>query len=260
MFDLLITPAAPYVAFAIACLLMAGLGARRRLVLPIGLVPPAHGWDYRQRLVRGQLAGSLVAALVVAAVLAQNVQGTPRLLALLLAAMSWLYLGLAVPRRPQVAADKRRKAVRRLLPGFIAFLSVSLVGRDTPLLMLRRYTERTDRASPPLREVIAAALEQVHRARVRPFQALHQEAQKTGSRELIDLADALEQAEADGAPLDEVLQRQQTTLQQILDDEFKRLVKRRTMYLLLLVAIAVVVGILMHLLVIFIGSALVGRG
>ena len=74
MFDLLITPAAPYVAFAIACLLMAGLGARRRLVLPIGLVPPAHGWDYRQRLVRGQLAGSLVAALVVAAVLAQNVQ------------------------------------------------------------------------------------------------------------------------------------------------------------------------------------------
>jgi putative copper export protein len=75
-----------------------------------------------------------------------------------------------------------------------------------------------------------------------------------GCRELTDVAEALAQAEAEGAGVETVLAAHQTTLEQILEGEFKRMVRRRSMYLLLMVAISLVVGILINLLFVMTGG------
>ena len=95
---------------------------------------------------------------------------------------------------------------------------------------------------------------------MRPFTALRDQARLSGCRELIDLAEALAQAENEGADVSTTLGQHEQTLLAVLDDEFKRMLKRRTMYLLLLVAIAVVVGILGNLLYVMIGSVLLNGG
>jgi membrane-anchored glycerophosphoryl diester phosphodiesterase (GDPDase) len=51
-----------------------------------------------------------------------------------------------------------------------------------------------------------------------------------------------------------VLAAQQQTLEQVLRDEFTRMLKRRTMYLLLTVAISLVIGILGNLLFVMTGG------
>jgi hypothetical protein len=59
-----------------------------------------------------------------------------------------------------------------------------------------------------------------------------------------------------------VLSAQQATLEQILQGEFKRELRRRTMYLLLMVAVSLVIGILVNLLFIMTrgGEALMQLG
>ncbi|NTW02996.1 MAG: hypothetical protein HGA19_17225, partial [Oscillochloris sp.] len=68
------------------------------------------------------------------------------------------------------------------------------------------------------------------------------------SSDLTDVAEALAQSESEGSPIETVLAAQQATLELILQSEFKRDLRRRTMYLLLMVAISLVVGILINLL------------
>ena len=63
-----------------------------------------------------------------------------------------------------------------------------------------------------------------------------------------ELKKLIEQAEAEGGRIDTVLEAQQATLELILQSEFKRMLRRRTMYLLLMVAVSLVVGILINLL------------
>ncbi|MEI7770503.1 MAG: hypothetical protein WCI67_10965, partial [Chloroflexales bacterium] len=100
----------------------------------------------------------------------------------------------------------------------------------------------------PMRQLVAEALHVGQDRRLRPFAALAAAARPRGCRELTDVAEALAQSEAEGAPVETVLAAQQATLELILQSEFKRDLRRRTMYLLLMVAISLVVGILINLL------------
>lgn len=260
MFNLLLNPGTPFYLVALACLAIA-VGWTRQLVPAVtGLRPIPTVMEQRQRFLLGQLAGGLVSILLLVPALISGATGTPLHLVLALALAAWLYLGLVLPRKPHVAADKRRAAVRRLLPGFVSYVRVARSGYDAPVMILQRYSARTDARSAPLREVTTAALRVMEAERLRPFAALAQQARVTGCRELIDVADLLAQSEREGSSAEQGLAQQELTLAAILDDEFKAMLKRRTLYLLLLVAIAVVVGILGNLLWTMIGSALLTGG
>lgn len=260
MFNLLLNPGAPFYLVALACFLIAAVSLQRLVPTSAGLRPVPTAFDQRQRFLLGQLAGGVLATLLLVPALMGGATGTTFQLALALALAAWLYLGLVLPRKPQVAADKRRVAVRRLLPGFVSYVRVALAGYDAPVVTLERYSTRTDARSAPLREVTTAALRVMEAERLRPFAALAQQARVTGCRELIDVADLLAQAEREGSSAEHGLAQQELTLAAILEDEFKAMLKRRTLYLLLLVAIAVVVGILGNLLWTMVGSALLTRG
>jgi len=99
-----------------------------------------------------------------------------------------------------------------------------------------------------MQALVAEALQTGADLRLRPFAALALAARARGCRELTDVVEALAQAEAEGARVDSVLAAQQETLELILQGEFKRMVRRRTMYLLLMVAVSLVIGILINLL------------
>ena len=113
---------------------------------------------------------------------------------------------------------------------------------------MRRYTDRPHPRLAPMQALVAEALQTGADLRLCPFAALSLVARGRGCRELSDLADALAQAEAEGGRIEQVLAAQQQTLELILQGEFKRMVRRRTMYLLLMVAVSLVVGILVNLL------------
>lgn len=167
---------------------------------------------------------------------------------LALAAASYLGLGVVLPRRPQVQREREAAQLRRLTPGFIAFVRVALGSFEAPIAIMRRYVERPNPALAPMQQLVADALRISLDQRLRPFAALATAAQQRGCRELNDVAAALAQAEAEGGSIETVLAAQQQTLELILQGEFKRMLRRRTLYLLLLVAISLVVGILFNLL------------
>ena len=68
------------------------------------------------------------------------------------------------------------------------------------------------------------------------------------------MAEALAQAESEGSDVQQGLAAHETTLEALLKDEFTRMLKRRTMYLLGLVAVSLVVGILGNLLFVMTGG------
>ena len=68
------------------------------------------------------------------------------------------------------------------------------------------------------------------------------------------MCEALAQAEAEGTDVQQVLAAHEATLEAVLKDEFTRMLKRRTMYLLGLVAVSLVVGILGNLLFVMTGG------
>jgi hypothetical protein len=103
---------------------------------------------------------------------------------------------------------------------------------------------------------MAGALELMHQQRMRPFAAFCQQAYTSGCQVLIDAAEALRDAEEQGTDINQVLARQEVTIRQLQDDAFRRMLKRRTLYLLVLVALSVVIGTLGNLLYIMVGSLL----
>lgn len=254
MLDLLINPGIPSYLVGIAGLLLATAGLQGWQPRVIGLRPIAPASTTRSRFLLGQAGGGLVAFVIILAALATAPNSTTMLLFGCAALAAYLYFGLVLPRKPQVQAEQRRQLIRQLTPGFVSYVRVALAGYDSPAQILERYTGRLDPRSSAMREVTAAALEVMQRQRQRPFAALRDQARITGCRELIDLTEALAQAESEGAPIDKILQQHEQTLMALLDDEFKRMLKRRTMYLLLLVAISVVIGILGNLLYVMVGS------
>jgi hypothetical protein len=255
MIDLLLNPGFPAYLISIAGMLLAVAGMRSLMPQTVGLLPTPSGWPMRTRLLVGQLAGVVIIALLLV-VLVHTSSTLQMVLVGSMALAGYMYFGFVLPRKPLVQAEKRRHQLRLLTPGFISYVRIALAGYESPAQLLERYTARIDKRTTLMREVTSAALEVMQRQRQRPFAALRDQARITGCRELIDLSEALAQAEAEGAPIDKVLQQHEQILLAILDDEFKRMLKRRTMYLLLMVAISVVVGVLGNLLYVMVGSAL----
>ena len=257
MGDLLTTPSAPFFALSIAGVLIAVIGLmqleRARLAW-LGFRALPSRWGMTGRFVLGQAAAIPLAAILLLVALASGAQGTPRLLLLVGALALELYLGIVVPRRPLIQAQRERKRLRTLTPGFVGYVQVALAGYDAPALLLERYVARPAPRLLPMQHLVSEALVLMHEQRMRPFAALRRVARVRGCQELTDVAEALAQAEAEGSDVQGVLAAHATTLEAVLRDEFTRMLKRRTLYLLGLVAISLVVGILGNLLFVITGG------
>ncbi len=258
MFDLLVTAGTPFFALSLAGTLIAVLGLlqleqTRMALAGIRLVPTRHGM--RGRLILGQAAATPLVAVLLLTAYATSAQGATLYLSIGLAAGLWLYVGLVLPRRPIVEAQRAQRRLRQLTPGFVAYVRVALAGYDAPITLLERYVKRPDRRKAVLQAAVAEALGLMETRRLMPFEALRVVARARGCQELVDVAESLAQAEREGSDPQRALAAHEATLLAVLEDEFKRLLKRRTMYLLLLVALSVVIGILGNLLWTMAGSA-----
>ena len=264
MADLLVSPGAPYFALSLAGALIAALaGIRieraRLLITGIRMLPSRRGAGWR--LVIGHAAALPLCAALLLTGLAFGASGRPMTLLVATALAVYLYLGVALPRRPLVRARRENQELRRLTPGFASYVRVALAGYESPMLLLERYVARERLHLRPMQRIAAEALGLARERRLRPFDALRTVARERGCRELTDVAHALAQAEAEGTSPEQALQAHETTLEAVLRDEFSRMLKRRTLWLLLVVAASLVIGILGNLLYVMVaGSSLFGGG
>ncbi|HWQ13901.1 MAG TPA: hypothetical protein VNL77_13970 [Roseiflexaceae bacterium] len=260
----LLSPGAPFVALSLAGALLAAfalsqLERTRVLIAGVRQIPNQRGMA--GRMVIGQAAGIPLAMLLLAIAIAGGTSGMVRLLLFALALGVYLYVGIVLPRKPIVQAQQERHTLRLLTPGFVAYVRVALAGFDSPVQLLERYVARPRERLLPMQQLVAEALTLMSERRMLPFAAVQTVARARGCQELTDVADALAQAESEGTNPQQVLAAHQATLEIILKDEFQRMLKRRTMYLLLMVAISLVVGILANLLWVMVsGSGLLGGG
>lgn len=254
MYDLLIAPGAPYYTMALAGALLALLGAALAERGPQLAGAGAGHLGPGGRLVAGQIAGLAIAATLLGAAAAGGQRGGARDLLISGALAAYLGLGIVLPRRPQVRREREAAELRRLTPGFVSFVRVALGSFEAPLAILRRYARRPQARLAPMQALVAESLQAGADRRLRPFAALAAAARPRGCAELTEVAEALAQAEAEGAPVEAVLAAHQETLELLLQGEFKRMVRRRSMYLLLMVAVSLVVGILLNLLFVMTGG------
>ena len=263
MIDPLLTPGAPYFALSAAGALLAALGVLRHerarlIVLGVRALPGRRGMAARMLL--GQAAALALAGALLLAGLAGGAEGLVRALVLATAAALYLYLGVVAPRRPLTRARRERRDLRRLTPALVSYVRVALAGRESPAALLERYIARPRRRLLPMQMLVAEALGLVRERRLRPFDALRIVARARGCRELTDVAEALAQAEAEGSDVRSALEAHEATLEAILRDEFTRTLKRRTLWLLLVVAASMVIGILGNILFVMVGGSLLYRG
>lgn len=263
--DILVLPGTPFFIAAVGSGLLALLGVlllerRRTRWAGIRLLPSTQGMAGRYLV--GNALGLPLAAVLILTASVSNAQGSLRLLLLAGALSAYLYLALVIPRRPIVQQQRAAANLRRLTPGFISFVRVGLRSFESPLEILRRYVLRPVPRWAPIQDLVTESIALGLDQRLRPFAAVNVVARQRGCRELMDVAEALAQAEAEGGSMLPVLEAQQTTLELILQSEFKRMLRRRTMYLLLMVALALVIGILLNLLFTMTagGSVLFGLG
>lgn len=253
----IVTPGMPFFIAALAGAMLAALGLlllERRQLAIAGMQTAPTTADLSRRYVVGNLAGIPLALALVLLVVATNIQGMTRLLLLGGALALYLYVALVIPRQPLVKQQQEAARLRKLTPGFISFVRVALGSFEAPLDILRRYVARPAKQNALMQELVGEAVSLSLDKRVRPFAALAMVAKERHCRELTDVTEALAQAEAEGGRIDTVLVAQQATLELILQSEFKRMLRRRTMYLLLMVAISLVVGILINLLWVMTGG------
>jgi hypothetical protein len=254
----LLSPGAPWVALSLAGALTAAYGLAQlehthALIAGVRQLPSRRG--VAGRMLLGQAAGIPLAGLLVLIALAGGAVGNMRLWLVALALGLYLYVGVVLPRRPMVQAQRERRKLRLLTPGFVAYVRVALAGYDAPATLLERYASRPRERLLPMQQVVSDALALMHERRLRPFEALRAVARSRGCQELTDVADALAQAEVEGTDPQQVLVAQQLTLEAILKDEFQRMLKRRTMYLLLMVALSLIIGILGNLLYVMVAGS-----
>lgn len=257
MLDLLLVPGASSIALALAGCLIAAVGLlrleRTRAVIQ-GIRTLPTRWGMAGRFALGALAGAPLAGLVALFALASGARGTQRSLLLGMATALYLAVGVVLPRRPLIAAQRARRQLRQLTPGLVSYVRVALAGYDPPAILLERYCARPARRLAPMQQVVTEALQLMRERRLRPFAALRSAARVRGCLEFTDVAEALAQAEAEGSDVQQILAAQASTLEALLRDEFSRMLKRRTLYLLGLVAVALVVGILGNLLFVMTGG------
>jgi hypothetical protein len=211
-------------------------------------------WGMSGRFVLGQAVAVPLAGLLLLIAFASGAEGNNRTLLLVGALAFYMYLGIIIPRKPIVQAQKERKRLRLLTPGFVSYVRVALAGYDPPATLLERYCVRPAKRLLPMQQLAAEALTLMNERRLRPFESLRMVARARGCQELTDVCEALAQAESEGTDVQQVLAAHETTLEAVLRDEFTRMLKRRTMYLLGLVAVSLVVGILGNLLFVMTGG------
>jgi hypothetical protein len=257
MADLLLSPGAPFFLLSLAGVMLAAFGLshiERARIAFVGVRSLPTTWGIRGRFVLGQTAAIPLSGLLLLITLAGGISGNQRTLLLVGALALYLYVGVILPRKPIVAAQKERKRLRALTPGFISYVQVALAGYDPPATLLERYCARPAKRRLPMQQLAAEALMLMNERRLRPFEALRIVARARGCQELIDVVEALSQAEREGSDVQQVLAAHMATLEAVLKDEFKRMLNRRTLYLLGLVAISLVIGILGNLLFVMTGG------
>lgn len=263
MFDLLLAPGAPFAALSLAGAILAVAGfaqlERARLLLAgVRALPTSRGMAGRFLL--GHAAAVQLAAMLLMIARAGGAHGGERQWLLALALGVYLYLGVVLPRRPIVEAQRERRRLRQVTPGFVSYVRVALAGYDPAAVLLERYVLRPDPRLAPMQRLVTEALALMHDRRLRPFEALRAAVRARGCQELTDVAEALAQAEEEGTDPQAILEAHELTLAAVLRDEFQRMLKRRTLYLMLLVAVALVVGILGNLLFVMVaGSGVLGQ-
>ncbi len=262
MIDILVQPGTPFLLISMVGICIAILGMQRMTAVQTlaATARTASTWNYRRRFMVGQMAGITLAGILLLTAITTGLVENQLTLTLASAGGLYLYLGLVVPRQPIVKAQKEQKRLRMLTPGFVAYVRVALAGNESPGEVLTRYVKRPRKNIAVMQALVADALEVMESERMRPFAALARIARQRGGREVIDVTDALAQAEADGADVQAVLEAQEITLQQILRDEFTQMLKRRTLYLIGLVAVSLVIGILGNLLFVITGGGAVLMG
>ncbi|KPV52062.1 hypothetical protein SE17_17670 [Kouleothrix aurantiaca] len=255
--DFLVSSSAPYFALSLAGAMVAAFGLtrlERSRWAAFGVrVLPNHS-EMSGRLLIGQIAGIPLAFILILIALISGSAAGYRNLLFMLAIGVYLYIGVVIPRRPIVEAQKAARRLRQLTPGLVSYIQVSLAGGDSPMVILERYIEKPLKKRALMQAVVGDAVKMTRDRYIRPFDALRVVARARGCIELIDVTDALATSEAEGTDPQAVLSAQQATLEQVLRDEFTRMLKRRTMYLLLTVAISLVIGILGNLLFVMTGG------
>jgi len=254
--DFLLNPGAPFAALAAAGALIAALGLmqlERTRIAFAGVRSLPTRWGMSGRFVLGQAAAIPLAGILPLIAFASGAAANNRIL-LAGALAIYLYIGVIIPRKPIVQAQKERKRLRLLTPGFVSYVRVALAGYDPPAILLERFCARPSRRLQPMQHLVAEALALMNERRLRPFESLGLIARARGCQELTDVCEALAQAEAEGTDVQQVLAAHEATLEAVLKDEFTRMLKRRTMYLLGLVAASLVVGILGNLLFVMTGG------
>lgn len=264
MLDILVKPGTPFFLASLAgvCIVILGMQRMTAVQALAATALTASTWDYHRRLMVGQMAGATLAGILLLTAVATGLVGDYLTLTLISAGGIYLYLGLVIPRRPIVKAQKERKRLRTLTPGFVSYVRVALAGNEAPGELLSRYVRRPRPRIAAMQLVVDDALQVMEARRTRPFAALALVTRQRGCRELIDVAESLAQAESEGADVQAVLEAQEITLQQILRNEFTQMLKRRTLYLIALVAVSLVIGIVGNLLFVITGggSVLMGTG
>jgi hypothetical protein len=255
--DLFLAPGAPFFALSIAGVMLAALGLLRLEAARIALAGmrtlPGFG-GMAGRLLIGQIAALALVTPVLLATAAGGMRGEDWYLPLALVLALYLGVGVVLPRRPLVQAQQERRLLLRLTPGFVSYVRVALAGYDSPLNLLERYAAQPRPQIRVLQAVVIEALQLTRERRLRPFEALLAVARGRDCRELTDVVQALALAEAEGADVQAVLAAHETTLEIVLRDEFQRMLKRRTLYLLGLTAVSLVVGTLLNLLFVMTGG------
>lgn len=255
--NILLAPGAPFFIASLSGAILAAFGlhllARGRWAT-IGVKVLPNRSELSGRLLIGQTAAIPLAFICVLIALVSGAAAGYRNLLLMLAIGVYLYLGIVVPRRPIVEAQKTARRLRQLTPGLVSYIQVSLAGRDTPMTIMERYIERPSKRLAAMQALIQDALQMSRERRIRPFDACRAVARERGCAELIDVMEALATSEDQGTDSRKVLKAQQKTLEIVLQDEFTRMLKRRTMYLLVTVAISLVIGILGNLLFVMTGG------
>lgn len=213
-------------------------------------------WTIRTRIVLGHVIAIPIA--LITFTMSRFVSEGQQLLLLALTLLIYLGVGWVIPRRPLVEAQRERKQIRLLIPSFTSYLITSLSGYEPRPRTLERYVNRQDTRIAPMQKVVAKTLQLVQEGKL-PFQALLSVAQDYDIDELKDIAMLLAQSETKGTDPTEVLKDIKKTLDQILDEQFRTMIERRKLWLLLVSALAVVAVLAQILFVVIAGSDAIQR-
>lgn len=222
---------------------------------PIGniLHHPRQHWQtlsIRQRMMVGNLLAWPTAIVLVVASDGSAWQWIAWLLGIALV----LLMGWSIPMRPVQARKDAERALKRLTPSLINHLWIGLATGDPPMSVLRSYLARPDRRLAPMQHLIAETITLVDRERMLPFTALHEVTLRYPCVPLQDMAAILKQSEQEGSsPLD-ALARLRESVDRMIYEDFRLMLERRKMWLLLVTAFAVLAVVGQILFVAVVGS------